>query len=454
MKKRDLRLNRWGGIALVIVSLVGCVAPATGEADTAQPATATLAVIQVSLSVVLPSPTSPPATLTPPPPTSTPSPTPDPTFTPTLPPRPEPIVIKAELLPPPPVAPDGSVTAGGYTFSPLQEVPDGLGSVRIVGWLPGSLDEIVVTEGYRVIAINVYSGQVHKFSEPFDSPIRPERVLLLKNGKVVFRSYAPQLRQAANLWTSGTDAEQATEPVMTEAYHYPLVAPDGESLILYNVQTKQASILTNASLQELPILSQALAPLAVSRREGEYGWFHSVSSPASRWTAVFNMEHFSLVDLNTGESQEIDLGRLWTDAVHWSPDGQKLAMMAAEGGYGNLLFKKLLILDIESGQIGEVDVGFRYVTDAAWSPDSKHLLISADTGAAQSYQGAEYKTADLFWVDISSSQVQLISLLPEDTGMGFNWGLSWAPDGKKIAIGATFAPAGNPQLYRIDVSGP
>ncbi|MBN2005397.1 MAG: hypothetical protein JXA21_18715, partial [Anaerolineae bacterium] len=84
------------------------------------------------------------------------------------------------------------VSAGRYTFSLPQEVPDGLGAVDIVGWLPGSPDEIAVIHQYRVVAIDVYSGRVRQFSQPPEYPISPASVRLLANGQVGFATYDRQ----------------------------------------------------------------------------------------------------------------------------------------------------------------------------------------------------------------------------------------------------------------------
>ncbi len=116
--------------------------------------------------------------------------------------------------------------------------------------------------------------------------------------------------------------------------------------------------------------------------------------------------------------------------------------------YSILLFMKLFVLDVESKQLQEIKTEYQYVMDVTWAPDSRHLLAMVKTGE---FEG--YSTSGLLLVDTVSAEMEIIPILPIHALGGFNWGLSWAPDGEKIAVGYSDGP-GNYNLHRIDVSGP
>ncbi len=94
-----------------------------------------------------------------------------------------------------------------------------------------------------------------------------------------------------------------------------------------------------------------------------------------------------------------------------------------------------------------------YVQDVTWAPDSNNLLVAAITGEAQT-ESYSYDTSDLFLINLHSNDINLVNVLPEHTSLDFLWGLSWSPDGQKIAIVSVYPPPGNPQLYYIDVVKP
>ncbi len=353
-----------------------------------------------------------------------------------------------------------AVTVGGYTFSYPQEVPDGRGPVDIVGWLPGSPNEIVDTRDNQVTTIDVYTGKIREFSPVFTTNIVPARVLLLPDDRVAFYT---QFRQGADLWISGDGDEMATGPVFQEVGYSAILAPGGESLIVYN----RATLATLVFGQREPAATQALErdmvrvlsalPLHHEPEEIEQGVaYRNTFNPVGRWTAFDHDELVILADLKTGETQQFALSdHQRTETLRWSPDGQQLALLVTEGQQGSILYQKLFILDSAAMELREIKTESRYVIDVTWAPDSQNLLIAADLGkTAQAPAGFDYKTDGLFLVSIASGQIHQAPILPENTALGFDWGVSWAPDGNKIALRARFALADMPHLYRIDVHKP
>lgn len=345
------------------------------------------------------------------------------------------------------------VTVEGYTFSYPQEVPDGLGPVRIIGWLPDSPDEIVVIEGRRLVAINIYSGQVRPFSQTFEDGIPPRWVHLLKNDQIIFLSYDDQLEMNRNIWLSGADDKQAQTPIARDTQLFPIALPNQTEVILYKADTQQMQRLNQMGEKVAAPATQStlLAPLTIPEMYLEYPylWLQSAVSPHSPWTAVYNQEHFSLIDFRTGETKTIEL-KYEVDKGVWSPDGQKLALLVTEGPRP-IPFMKLFVLDIQTEKLQEIETGFEYVQDVTWAPDSENLLIAAITGEGTN-DTYVYDISALFLVNIFSSEVNHLDILPDKSVLGFKWGLAWALDGKKVAITTVYPPFGNPQLYQIDVS--
>jgi len=349
-----------------------------------------------------------------------------------------------------------SVTVGEYTFSFPQEVPDGRGSVEIMGWLPDSSDEIIDTRDNQIFAINTHTGKTREVSPEFGDDISVSSVKLLNDNQVGFTTYNYKTKDRF-LWINDT-------LVLTDIDNFSIVISDYENLWVFDSELHEGRILQGGKeARQTPIdISSVLKPLSIldiydpesDSMYTETVSLQSTSSPATSWTAIYNRGHFSLVDLQTGTSQAValdDTGQ-WVDYAVWSPDGQKLALLVTEGDLP-LPYEKLFVLDTANLELSEIETDFQYVTNVTWAPDSENLLIIAKTNDKTiDSQGDKYTISQLFLVNIFSESISHVPVLPNTTVTGFIWKLSWSPDGKKIAFGGTFKPVGNSHLYLIDVT--
>jgi Tol biopolymer transport system component len=324
--------------------------------------------------------------------------------------------------------------------------------VDIVGWWPGSTTEIVDTRGWQVITIDVYTGAIREFSPKFESTIGPSSVRLLQNGQIAFYAYNPQTERNTDLWLSGFGDQQATAPVFQELGFSPFIAPDGESLILYDRDTLQTRTFGDAPSRQPQQAAQMLTEtLATLLQQAVVDEFHPrlsyriTQSPVSRWTAFDRYEEIVLADLATGETQQVTLDtHLRIARLLWSPDGQSLALLVTEGPRP-IPYQKLFVLNSITMQLRETETDYHYVTDVTWSPDSQSLLMMVKTGE---FEG--YGTRELLLANTISNAIEIVPILPANALGAFDWGLSWSPDGGKIAIAYADKP-GNYNLYRIDV---
>jgi Tol biopolymer transport system component len=273
-------------------------------------------------------------------------------------------------------------------------------------------------------------------------------------------TYSPQDQTYVNIWLSGAETNRATNPLLSQKYVSPIVLPNRESMILYdakNGRTNQTVGNNIIPFQAESKLSANLARLTTSPllNNGETKrplHLQLASGINDELIALYNAENFGVVNINTGETKEIifdEARALIPLNAQWSPDSEKLAILATEKNVP-AQFTKLFLFEVEVGQLRELSTGFQYVTNLTWAPDSENLLISVETGSNLNPNGVEYKTSDLFLVNVVSQTIQMVPLLPENTYIDFIWKLSWAPDGQKIVLSA-FIPGSNHSLYRIIV---
>lgn len=133
-----------------------------------------------------------------------------------------------------------------------------------------------------------------------------------------------------------------------------------------------------------------------------------------------------------------------------SPDGSKLALWRAFEDAGRER-RRLFLLDLASGdetQFTFGGMGFQFISDLQWSRDGSRLAFSGFTGAS---------APDIYVLDVQLDQVESVSQRLQEPA--FTPALS--PDGELIvfaaqpfrAVGQSFEPAGDSNLYLVDSLG-
>ncbi len=115
-----------------------------------------------------------------------------------------------------------------------------------------------------------------------------------------------------------------------------------------------------------------------------YEWIYKTRvSPDGGWQVVFNIEHFLLINARTGQIKEVDLGerlgqKRWALDAQWSPDGERLAMVASIGDYLPRV-TQLLLLDLQRGHIRGIEKPSGVVlSELDWAPGGRLLLAFGD----------------------------------------------------------------------------
>lgn len=141
-----------------------------------------------------------------------------------------------------------------------------------------------------------------------------------------------------------------------------------------------------------------------------------------------------ILNTSSGQICELDLSG-WATNAHWSSDGRYLAIIRATEYTSPVSMLDMTILDTGTGDLFTNEVipqsteGEHYLYDFTWAPDNRHLLVvgSASSQNSQNDNGIH----ELYLVDFISSKV--VSILP-DYSKFFSSGLTWSPDGSKLAI--------------------
>ncbi len=173
----------------------------------------------------------------------------------------------------------------------------------------------------------------------------------------------------------------------------------------------------------------------------------------------------------------------WGTPPAWSPDGRKLAFVAAEEGGMYRIQRALYVVDLDGGNLTRLGEAW---SEVAWSPDGKLLAFAgadprhdsgnlhvADPGGGEVRMLTEGCTT-LAWspdgrevacgavgltvTDVETGQTRLIRENPESGVSRLDVvGLAWSPDGSRLAVRQ--APVGDPDpcdrvlLYTINRDG-
>lgn len=116
--------------------------------------------------------------------------------------------------------------------------------------------------------------------------------------------------------------------------------------------------------------------------------------------------------------------------AQWSPDGTRVAYVAAAGR-----FAQLFVLDLATGERRQLTQGEHLNAEPRWSPDGRSLVfISQQDGPSQIHR-----------IEADGSQRRRLSALGTDESAP-----SWSPDGKRIAF---VRIAGKRDVWVMDADG-
>ncbi len=232
--------------------------------------------------------------------------------------------IAGELSPAPSVLPTPSILEQISFGSPRVVLTDTLG-FRIVGWISG--DDVLIQRdikpgghGEAIEIFNVKTGEVGRLVEgriwgkPIWSPWAKAVAYLLYNEE----------EEVMELVWQPVGGE--AEVIGSGAYQPVVLAPEGKGVMAYSPEEgKLVGKVVTPSEERVELAFSSFAPPAPG-----CGWkYDTAVSPGGEWQAVYNCEHFLLVDVERGVIQEVDLGerlgqKRWALDAQWSPDGEKL----------------------------------------------------------------------------------------------------------------------------------
>ena len=147
-----------------------------------------------------------------------------------------------------------------------------------------------------------------------------------------------------------------------------------------------------------------------------------------------------IADTDSGEMTEVMLGNdkakqnhlpLWALEIQWSPDGNKLAVIATTGRLPNT-FRWLFVYDLKANRSEEIDLPTDFnLNNLTWAPDSRFLLTQGSVGLTKKGSGLQGSLL----VDIVTGQSQVKDIFPpQSIGGDTGWELSWSPDGRLVAF--------------------
>lgn len=309
---------------------------------------------------------------------------------------------------------------------PRVVLTDTLG-LRIVGWI--SNEEVLLLRdtkpgrrGSAIEVFNVKTGVVKRLAEGRFSG-RPVWNSVWQ--AVVYLQYDEGRRQRDLMWQS-LDSKEGQR--LASNVVLPIVLTDGgKGAMAYSVERKALMgrpVTLGAQERQLSFGQYAM------RIPTPYEWIYQTAvSPGGEWQAVYNCEHFLLVNTEEGQIKELDLGTerpgrglpRWATEAQWSPDGKRLAVIATVGRLPNTI-RFLLLVDPWKDEIQTVSLPYGFPTGLAWAPNGRFLLVEGVVGTIP--PGFELHGARL--IDTETMEQREVKIFPERSLGGE---ITWSPGG-------------------------
>lgn len=261
--------------------------------------------------------------------------------------------------------------------------------------------------------------------------------------KIVFMSNRSGKNQLYVLNRNGGEAKQIT--FFKNGAGNPVWSPNGKKLA-FSVSLGENESLTDKETDEGS--PEKLVPLEVERMK-----YKSDSEGFLKW----KYKQIAIVDLDTGNLEQITEGATDHFLQSWSPDGEWIAVTADESGDLDQSFcLDVFLINTSSKERKKITNGTGYFGNVSWSPNSRFLGF---TGHEREYENA---TLSRLWVyDFQSDHFTCLTgemdMMVGDLAIGdfqqgaATPGIIWCADNESFYFLAT--DNGNTVVYFGNLSG-
>jgi len=191
---------------------------------------------------------------------------------------------------------------------------------------------------------------------------------------------------------------------------------------------------TTNNFEELHLLTPGISWSPDGRRI-------AISSKAGEHDAIF------LVDVATGEQQELAFDLSGVFSVDWSPKGDAIAFV------GNTTSQSdIFVYNLKTKELVNLTDDIYSDERPAWSPDGKKIYFSSDRGEVLSHDSTDirfhyYNSYDIYSIDVATRDIERLT----DWNRSNQGSPVVSPDGKKILFVSDRNGINN--IYEMDLDG-
>lgn len=327
-----------------------------------------------------------------------------------------------------------------YAFSEPKIVLSHNGAIEISQWLPDN-QRVLISRGiseksiWLIETVNVETGLITKYAEGtllgFTYP--SESIVWLDAQQAVAYTEPDEKtkQRVLQIGYEGKTAETAytnlaSPYIATASTKSWVVFETTEDLVhplKYDLETEKAETLGPKNSIEVPIVTDYM---------DTSNQYQITLRPDGNQYTYYNNEAFYLVDVENGNTCEVNLGtagdygKRWALFAEWSPNSRYLALLTTAGDFP-VPFIDLSILDTVTSKYYSIDIkGSGDVYIFTWAPNSRDILAVAQNPTNDNGH-------NVYVVDsITGNSKQILS----DNKFLFsgNTGVAWSSDGGKIVL--------------------